>query len=134
MTLVAVQDLYNQGKFRQAMDAVWGEVNEERGKDDPEIGKLKMIRAWCHWRLQEWDDAKWDVIWHRAWKHSFPVNRGPPDLTPAISSRYPDGETVTTVGLCAPKEHEMRQEADVSFCCSRRFRKGWFGENTKICA
>ncbi|MBS3063076.1 MAG: hypothetical protein J4203_04335 [Candidatus Diapherotrites archaeon] len=84
--------------------------------------------------VQEWDDAKWDVIWHRAWKHSFPVNRGPPDLTPAISSRYPDGETVTTVGLCAPKEHEMRQEADVSFCCSRRFRKGWFGENTKICA
>ena len=58
MTLVAVQDLYNQGKFRQAMDAVWGEVNEERGKDDPEIGKLKMIRAWCHWRLQEWDDAR----------------------------------------------------------------------------
>lgn len=58
MTLAEIQQLYAQGNIPQAMEAVWAEVHEERSKDDPELGQLKVIRAWCHWRRQEWNDAR----------------------------------------------------------------------------
>lgn len=57
-TYEEIQRLYDEGKIPEAMAAVWAEVQEERGKDDPDIGRLMMIRAWCHWRRQEWDDAR----------------------------------------------------------------------------
>lgn len=58
MEVEAVQKLYDQGKIAEAMEAVWGEVMEVRKADNPDIGKLKVIRAWCHWRRQEWEDAR----------------------------------------------------------------------------
>ena len=56
-TVEEIQKLYDLGKIPEAMAAVLAEVNEERPSSDPEIGKLMVIRAWCHWRRQEWDDA-----------------------------------------------------------------------------
>lgn len=59
-TVAEIQELYDLGKIPEAMAAVWAEVYEERKQDDPELGKLMVIRAWCHWRRQEWNDArKW---------------------------------------------------------------------------
>lgn len=57
-TVDEIQALYDAGRIQQAMNAVRAEVFEERRPDDAEIGKLNLIRAWCHWRRQEWDDAR----------------------------------------------------------------------------
>ena len=57
MTVAEIQELYDLGKTQEAMAAVWAEVYEERQPNDPEIGKLKVIRARCHWSREEWSDA-----------------------------------------------------------------------------
>ena len=56
-TVAEIQELYDKGKIQEAMNAVWAEVYEERPSNDPERGALMIIRAWCHWRRQEWSDA-----------------------------------------------------------------------------
>jgi hypothetical protein len=45
------------------MVAVWKETHERRAPNDPEIGQLMVIRAWCNWRRQEWGDA---LMWLEA--------------------------------------------------------------------
>lgn len=57
-TVAEIQELYDKGDIQGAMSAVWAEVYEERPSYDPERGGLMVIRAWCHWRRQEWEDAR----------------------------------------------------------------------------
>jgi hypothetical protein len=70
--------------------------------------------------VAEWNDAYWDVFWHRAWLETFDVRR-PADLTQVSSPRIAWGrEAVGTAGLCAPDGFELRDQKDESFCCSGR--------------
>lgn len=62
-TVQEIQELYDLGKIAEAMAAVWAETHGERRSSDPEIGQLRVIRAWCHWRRQEWGDA---LMWLEA--------------------------------------------------------------------
>jgi hypothetical protein len=60
MTVAEIQELYDLGKFPEAIAAVGVEVSGKRASNDPEIGKLCVICAWCYWRRQEWDGA---LVW-----------------------------------------------------------------------
>lgn len=69
--------------------------------------------------VEEWKAATGDVFWGRPWQASFPL-AGDVDLTPGgtVNNRYPQGEAKTTLRLCAPRGHELRQREDAGFCCS----------------
>lgn len=62
-TVAEIQKLYDLGKIPEALAAIWVETHERRTPDDPEIGQLRVIRAWCHWCQQEWGDA---LMWLEA--------------------------------------------------------------------
>ena len=57
MDVSKIQDLYDEGKFPEAMSAVMAEI-EERESDDPKLSELYAICAWCHYRRKEWDGIR----------------------------------------------------------------------------
>lgn len=99
VTVAEIQELYDLGKIPEAMSAVWAEVFEERRPDDPEIGRLKVIRAWCHWRRQEWDDA-------RQWLQEAEETGGAERQTKVLRSyfaAYRDKDDATLQGILMRK-------------------------------
>ena len=71
--------------------------------------------------VTEWHEAFWDSVWGRTWEVRFSLANSP-DLTPGgtRNGRYPEGEAVSTLNICAQAGQEMREEKDAAFCCSGR--------------
>ncbi|MDO8427958.1 MAG: hypothetical protein Q7S92_01980 [Candidatus Diapherotrites archaeon] len=76
--------------------------------------------------VAEWDEAKWDVFWRRAWTHDFEVGSYLSDLKPAQSpfNRLPNFEAKESTILCAPSGHELRKIEDAIYCCSGQMDSG----------
>lgn len=52
-TVAEIQQLYNLGRFQEAMDAARKEITA-CPRDDPEIPELWVILSWCHYRYKEY--------------------------------------------------------------------------------